>query len=42
MANILTKKGIKGIGIDTLSVDCITSTSFPIHKILLESNIILI
>ncbi|KXZ39901.1 Kynurenine formamidase [Alkalithermobacter thermoalcaliphilus JW-YL-7 = DSM 7308] len=38
----LSKFNLKGIGVDTISVDDITSSSFDIHKILLGRKFILI
>jgi len=33
---------LKGLGVDTISVDEVGSTAFPIHRILLERNIIVV
>jgi arylformamidase len=41
-ANYLTKNGIKLIGFDYLSIDRFGDESFPVHKILLRNNIILV
>lgn len=41
-AIFLSNSALKGVGVDTISVDAIDSTSFPIHKILLRSNLLLI
>jgi len=41
-ANWLTNFNLKGIGIDTISIDDINSATFPIHKILLPKNILII
>jgi arylformamidase len=36
---LVAKKGFKGVGIDSLSIDAINSTDFAIHKIILGANI---
>ncbi len=41
-ATWLTKQNLKGIGLDCLSVDPIDSETFPIHKIILGNNLIII
>ncbi|AGX44178.1 cyclase family protein [Clostridium saccharobutylicum] len=41
-AKWLSKFNLKGIGIDAISIDSIESTTFPIHKILMKKNIIII
>ncbi|AFQ42811.1 cyclase family protein [Desulfosporosinus meridiei] len=41
-AKWLSQFALKGIGIDAISIDDIESSSFPVHKILLEKNIIII
>ncbi|HWQ89674.1 MAG TPA: cyclase family protein [Desulfitobacteriaceae bacterium] len=41
-AKWLSEFNLKGIGVDTVSIDAIKSTTFAIHKILLQKNIIII
>lgn len=41
-AFFLSNSGLKGVGVDTISVDAVDSAGFPIHKILLRSNMIII
>lgn len=41
-ARWLSKFNLKGVGIDTISIDGSESTDFPVHKILLAKNIIII
>lgn len=41
-ANWLCEQRVRGIGIDTLSIDGIDSTDFPVHKILLRCEMIII
>ncbi|KGK87109.1 hydrolase [Desulfosporosinus sp. HMP52] len=41
-AKWLSQFALKGIGIDAISIDDIESSSFPVHKILLEKNIVII
>ncbi|SDG37012.1 cyclase family protein [Desulfosporosinus hippei] len=41
-AEWLSQFALKGIGIDAISIDDIESSSFPVHKILLEKNIVII
>lgn len=41
-ANWLTRFNLKGIGLDTISIDHIKSSEFLVHKILLEKNILII
>ena len=38
----LTKFNLKGIALDAISIDNISSTEFSVHKILLEKNILII
>lgn len=42
LANALTKRGIKGVGIDTPSVDVVDSRDYPTHHILLNNEIVII
>jgi len=42
LANALTKRGVKGIGIDTPSVDDVNSRDYPTHHILLNNKILII
>lgn len=41
-AKWLAKYSLKGIGIDAISIDDMKSTTFAVHKILLEKNIIIV
>ncbi|MHB8074128.1 cyclase family protein [Desulfosporosinus fructosivorans] len=41
-AKWLTKFNLKGIGIDAISIDNIKSTTFAVHKILMQKDIIII
>jgi len=41
-ASVLARSGIKGVGIDTISVDPVGSTSLSIHKILLNQGVLII
>ncbi|MGM0508695.1 MAG: cyclase family protein [Fusobacteriota bacterium] len=41
-AKWLTKFDLKGVGIDTISIDGIKSTRFNVHKILLKENIVIV
>ncbi len=41
-ARFVAGKGLKGVGIDAISIDEIDSTSFDIHKILLSQGMIII
>lgn len=41
-AKYLAKFNLKGIGIDTISVDKVESSNFQVHKILMKKNIIII
>jgi kynurenine formamidase len=41
-AEYLTTFGLKGFGIDAISVDHIENTDFSVHKVLLSNNMILI
>lgn len=41
-AKWLTSLNLKGIGIDAISIDSMSSSTFSIHKILMKSNIIII
>lgn len=41
-ADYLKRQGIKGVGMDTISVDPVHSTDFAIHKIFLQNNIVII
>jgi kynurenine formamidase len=41
-ASWLSQFHLKGIGVDAISIDAITSIELPIHKILLSKNIIII
>ena len=41
-ANRLAKLNLKGIGLDTISVDPVDSQELPIHKILLSSGLLII
>lgn len=41
-ASWLSKFNLKGVGIDTISIDSIKSSSFAIHKILLSNKILII
>lgn len=41
-AKWLSEFNLKGIGIDAISIDSIKSTTFPIHKILMPKDIIII
>jgi len=41
-AQQLAARGIKGVGIDAISVDRVHSTEFTIHKILLSSGMVII
>jgi len=41
-AKWLTEFNLKGIGIDAISIDHIKSTTFPVHKILMKKEIIII
>lgn len=38
----LTKFGLKGIGIDAISIDSMHSTTFSIHKIFMKKNMLII
>lgn len=38
----LTGQGLKGIGVDTISVDAVTNPSLPIHKTILEKELVII
>lgn len=42
LADKLSKLNIKGVGMDTISVEPITSTELKIHKILLGQNMIIV
>ncbi len=39
-ARRLARFGLKGVGVDAISVDPVGSTSLPVHRILFENNII--
>lgn len=39
VAQLVVKKGFKGVGIDSLSIDAMNSTDFQIHQIILGANI---
>ncbi len=41
-AKWLSEFNLKGIGVDTASIDAIKSTTFAVHKILLQKNILII
>jgi len=41
-AHDLAQRGIKGVGIDAISVDPVQSTGFTIHKILLGAGLVII
>lgn len=41
-ATLLASHGIKGIGVDAISVDSVGSLSLPIHHILLERDLIIV
>jgi len=41
-ARRLAASDLKGVGVDTISVDAADSTDFPIHRILLGSNVLII
>jgi len=41
-AHWLTGMGLKGIGLDTISVDPVDSRSLPVHHILLEAGLVII
>lgn len=41
-ADYLQRQEIKGVGIDTISVDPVHSTDFIIHKVFLQNNIVII
>ena len=41
-AKWLSEFNLKGIGVDTASIDTIKSTTFAVHKILLQKNILII
>ncbi|MFL0196811.1 cyclase family protein [Clostridium sp. WILCCON 0269] len=38
----LSEFNLKGVGIDAISIDSIKSTTFPVHKILMKKNIVII
>lgn len=42
VAEYLTRRGIKGVGIDTISIDPADAVDYEIHKILLNNNIIIL
>jgi len=41
-ARRLSEFGLKGIGVDTLSVDTMDTTDYPVHHILLENRVLII
>lgn len=41
-ANFLVDKGIKGVGLDVISIDAIGSTDYPIHRIILGNGLFII
>ena len=41
-AKRLSEFGLKGMGVDTLSVDSMDTTDYPVHRILLENRILII
>lgn len=41
-AQWLSQFTLKGVGVDTISIDDMESTAFPVHKALLKKNIIII
>ncbi len=41
-AQLLSQFNLKGIGVDSISVDTVDSETFPIHKTLLAKNILII
>ena len=41
-ARWLTQFNLKGVGVDTISIDAADSVIFPVHKILLPENILII
>jgi kynurenine formamidase len=41
-AEYLMKFNLKGIGVDAISIDLMDTESFPIHKILLENDLVII
>jgi len=41
-ANFLANSGLKGIGLDTISVDPVDENTLPIHKILFEKELIIV
>ena len=41
-AKYLTKFDLKGLGVDSISVDLMTSKDFKVHKILLSKNMVMI
>ena len=41
-AQLLSAFNLKGVGVDSSSVDAVDSEAFPIHKILLSKNILII
>ena len=41
-ARRLSEFGLKGMGVDTLSVDTMDTTDYPVHRILLENRIVII
>lgn len=41
-ANFLVEKGIKGIGLDVISIDAIDSAHFPVHQIVLGNGLYII
>jgi len=42
LAKALVSRGVKAIGIDTVSVDAVQNTTYPIHHELLENEVLII